>query len=205
MARANGAGAEETFGMMTTAEHKAEVRRRIRTELKSLTPEARARASAELCERLRAQPIWRAAQSILCFVPTRDEPDIWPLIAGALAEGRRVLLPRYSPTTDTYVAAIISETPRDLQPGQFGILEPTPGCPIYNLKQLDLALVPGLGFALNGVRLGRGQGYYDRLLAGVPGCKCGVAFDCQVTVEIPAEAHDVRVDCLLTPSRWQVA
>ena len=205
MARANGAGAEETFVIMTPAEHKAELRRRIRAELSALTPEVRTRASAELCERLRTQPIWRAAQSILCFVPTRDEPDIWPLIAGALAEGRRVILPRYSPTTDTYVAAIIRETPRDLQPGRFGILEPTLDCPIYNLKQLDLALVPGLGFALNGVRLGRGQGYYDRLLAGVPGCKCGVAFDCQVTVEIPAEAHDVRVDCLLTPSRWQVA
>ena len=102
------------------------------------------------------------------------------------------------------MAAIIRETPRDLQPGQFGILEPAADCPIYNLKQLDLALVPGLGFALNGVRLGRGQGYYDRLLAGVPGCKCGVAFDGQVAVEIPVEPHDVRVDCILTPSRWHV-
>jgi 5-formyltetrahydrofolate cyclo-ligase len=165
----------------------------------------RSRASAELCERLRAQPLWRAAQSILCFVPTHDEPDIWPLIAEALAEGRRVLLPRYSPTTDTYVAATMGENLSDLQPGQFGILEPTPDCPIYNLKQLDLALVPGLGFALNGVRLGRGQGYYDRLLDGCSGFKCGVAFDCQVTAEIPAEAHDVRVDCLLTPSLWHVA
>ena len=79
---------------MTPAEHKADLRRRIRAELKALTPEMRARASAELCERLRMQPIWRAAQSILCFVPTPDEPDIWRLIAGALAEGRRVLLPR---------------------------------------------------------------------------------------------------------------
>lgn len=188
---------------MTAAEQKAELRRRIRADLKALTAEERTRGSAELCERLRAQPMWSAAQSILCFVPARDEPDIWPLVAEALAEGRHVLLPRYSPTTDTYVAAMIRETPQDLQPGQFGILEPRAECPIFNLKQLDLALVPGLGFALNGVRLGRGQGYYDRLLAGVPGCKCGVAFDCQVAVEIPAEPHDVRLDCILTPSRWQ--
>ncbi len=205
MAGADGAGAEETFGIMTPAEHKADLRQRIGAELKAMTPEMRARASAELCERLRTQPLWRAAQSILCFVPTREEPQIWPLIAEALAEGRRVLLPRYFPATDTYVAAVIRECPRDLQPGQFGILEPKADCPIYNLKQLDLALVPGLGFALNGVRLGRGQGYYDRLLTGVPGCKCGVAFDCQVTAEIPAEAHDVRVDCLVTPSCWHVA
>jgi 5-formyltetrahydrofolate cyclo-ligase len=70
------------------------------------------------------------------------------------------------------------------------------------MNRLDLILVPGLAFDLNGRRLGKGKGYYDRLLAGVSGIKCGVAFDEQVVSEVPAGPHDVRVNCILTPTRW---
>jgi 5-formyltetrahydrofolate cyclo-ligase len=90
----------------------------------------------------------------------------------------------------------------DLQPGAFGISEPAPGCEVVDLKTLDLVLVPGVGFALNGFRLGRGKGHFDRLLAQIPGFKCGVAFDWQVAVEIPTEPHDVQLNCILTPTRW---
>jgi len=62
--------------------------------------------------------------------------------------------------------------------------------------------VPGLGFDLSGHRLGRGRGYYDRLLAGIAGVKCGVAFDPQVVAQIPAERHDVNMNFILTPTRW---
>jgi 5-formyltetrahydrofolate cyclo-ligase len=148
------------------------------------------------------QSIWREARSVLFYVPHAEEPDLWPLATDALASGRQVALPRFSPATGQYVACRIRTSPGDLVPGQFGILEPTADCPIFDVKQLDLALVPGIGFSLAGGRLGRGKGYYDRLLAEVPGCKCGVAFDCQVTAEWPLEPHDVRVNCLLTPTRW---
>ena len=50
----------------------------------------------------------------------------------------------------------------------------------FPLNRLDLALAPGLGFDVSGRRLGRGQGFYDRLLAGIAGAKCGVAFDQQI-------------------------
>ena len=189
---------------MTLNEQKAATRERLRATLRAMIPEARTAGSREICARLRAQPIWSAAASVLLFVPTREEPDVWTLVTEALAGGKSVLLPRYSAGTDDYVGAVIRECPGDLQPGEFGILEPNPACPIFNLKQLDLALVPGIGFALNGARLGRGKGYYDRLLSGVPGWKCGVAFDGQVTDEIPVEPHDVRLNCILTPTRWHV-
>jgi 5-formyltetrahydrofolate cyclo-ligase len=63
-------------------------------------------------------------------------------------------------------------------------------------------LVPGLAFDPSGRRLGRGKGFYDRLLAMVRGRKCGIAFEEQVVPEIPVEPHDIRLDCLLTPRRW---
>jgi 5-formyltetrahydrofolate cyclo-ligase len=187
---------------MSEATSKAEVRRRLREELVKLSPAERARQSVELCSRLRAQPIWTEARSVLFFVPTREEPDIWPLVSEALANGRSIVLPRYSPAEEHYVACRIREVPRDLQAGQFGIPEPTAACSVFDLKQLDLALIPGIGFTLDGGRLGRGKGYYDRLLAGIPGLKCGVAFDCQVIAEMPAEPHDVGLNCIVTPTRW---
>jgi len=68
--------------------------------------------------------------------------------------------------------------------------------------RLDLALVPGVAFDLNGHRLGRGKGYYDRLLAMLTGPACGVAFDQQIVSQVPNEPHDVRLSCILTPTRW---
>ena len=67
---------------------------------------------------------------------------------------------------------------------------------------LDVVLVPGVAFDLGGRRLGRGAGYYDRLLTGVRGTTCGVAFDEQISGELPVEPHDVHVNCILTPTRW---
>ncbi|MEY2466031.1 MAG: 5-formyltetrahydrofolate cyclo-ligase, partial [Verrucomicrobiota bacterium] len=70
------------------------------------------------------------------------------------------------------------------------------------IKPLDLILVPGVAFELHGRRLGRGKGFYDRLLADMRGTTCGVAFDEQIVAEIPVEPHDVHLDYLLTPTRW---
>ena len=123
---------------------------------------------------------------------------------GALAAGKIVTLPRPAPATDSYEAARVTDLARDLAPGRFGIPEPRAGCPVFPLNDLDFYLVPGIGFALDGGRLGRGRGYFDRILAAVRGFKCGVAFDCQVVPELPAEPHDVRLDCILTPTRWHL-
>ena len=182
-------------------EIKATLRRQLRERLQSLSADERSQASAQIRQRLAGQPVWQKAQSILFYFPTASEPDLWPLAIAALSRGQQVALLRYAPDTDSYVPCLVREAARDLQPGRFGIPEPAAHCPIFNLKQLDLALVPGIGFTLDGGRLGRGKGYFDRLLAEVPGFKCGVAFDCQVTAEIPLEPHDVRLNCILTPTR----
>ena len=184
------------------SEAKALLRRQLQEKLKRLGPEERAVASREIRRRLIEQPIWQAAQSLLLYAPTADEPDIWPLVDDALAQGRQVMLPRYLPAAGLYVACRLRQPARDLAPGQFGILEPTAECPRFDVKRLDLAVVPGIGFSRNGGRLGRGKGYYDRLLTEVAGFKCGVGFDCQVAAEFPLEPHDVRLNCILTPACW---
>jgi 5-formyltetrahydrofolate cyclo-ligase len=186
-------------------EEKAILRREFREKVKRLSPEQRAEASARIRARLLAQPLWSASQSILFFVPAADEPDVWPLVLEALAVGKTVVLPRYSGSGDLYLACQIRRVPYDLEMGRYGLREPAEQCPVFNLKQLDLALVPGIAFRLDGSRLGRGKGYYDRLLSGIPGMKCGVAFDCQVAERLPLEPHDVQLNVILTPTYWHSA
>lgn len=206
MARVEGRSAEcRPANMSANAEdqnQKAAIRRELRDAVKRLSPEQRSADSSLLRRRLLEQPLWAAAQAVLFFAPHGGEPDLWPLVEPALAESKAVLLPKYSADDKRYVACVIRDLQGDLAPGRFGILEPAAHCSTFSLKHLDLALVPGIGFTLDGGRLGRGKGYYDRLLAEVPGFKCGVAFDCQVATDLPLEPHDVRLNCILTPTRW---
>ena len=186
----------------TVPERKAELRRQARSRSRQQPPEQRAAASRQLCLRLKEPKGWLEARGILFYVPLPDEPDLSPLLSEALAAGRAVALPRYLPTEDRYEACSVRSLDQ-LQPGRFGVLEPREDCPLFDLNQLDIALVPGIAFALDGARLGRGKGYYDRLLAPLAAWKCGVAFDWQVIPEIPTEAHDVLLNCILTPTLRQ--
>jgi len=111
-------------------------------------------------------------------------------------------LPRFNAATGHYEAAVVRDLEKDFTEGKFGILEPAAACEVADLKRLDLILVPGVAFDWQGHRLGRGKGFYDRLLAAVSGKTCGVGFDQQVVATLPVEPHDVRLNCILTPSHW---
>ncbi len=180
---------------------KAALRNRIRAALKDIPAAASAAASAQVCKRLKEQPFWHEARSVLFFAPLPDELDIWALLSDALTLGKTVALPRFCAATQSYTAARVQDLQRDLQPGQFGIREPRGHCPELPLDRFGLVLVPGMAFDTHGHRLGRGRGFYDRLLRGVRGNKCGVAFDEQIVETVPAGPHDVRVNRLLTPTR----
>lgn len=182
---------------------KTALRQRIRTALNVMTVQDRQALSQNLCAILREQPIWRNASSTLCFAPLGGEPDLMPLLEETWAGGKVVALPFFDSQTGLYSARAVSRR-SELVPGQFGVLEPGAGCPAVPLNQLDLVLVPGVAFDLGGRRLGRGKGFFDRLLAEVRGHKCGVAFDTQIVAEVPEEPHDIRVDSILTPTRWHL-
>jgi 5-formyltetrahydrofolate cyclo-ligase len=185
-----------------TASRKTDLRCQLQAAVRALTPAEAARASAALRDRLVAQAAWQQARVILLFAPGPDEPDVWPLVDKALRAGHTVALPRHDPATDTYGAAQVRDLDADLVKGRFGLREPGPQCPSVPLNRLDLAVVPGLGFTPTGGRLGRGKGYFDRLLTAVSGITCGVAFDCQLVDTLPLEPHDAVLNAVLTPTQW---
>jgi 5-formyltetrahydrofolate cyclo-ligase len=177
------------------------LRKQIRGVLQNLSPAARKAMSAQIRDRLKESVIWKNAGAVLFFAPLPDEPDVWPLLDEALAGGKIATLPRFDSTSHGYVACRVKNLRSDIVPGQFGIREPVANCVEIPLNRLDLALVPGVGFDLRGRRLGRGRGFYDRLLADMDGIKCGIAFDEQVAGEIPAGPRDIRLNFILTPTR----
>ncbi len=90
--------------------------------------------------------------------------------------------------------------PNSLEIGQFGIKEPREdNSSRVSSGDIEGLLIPGLSFNLKGMRLGRGQGYYDRFLESFAGVKVGVCYQCQVFEgEFPVEEHDALMDQLLT-------
>ncbi len=187
---------------LDAGQSKASLRQQLREEASRHGPDEQKAASKQICLRLRGHPIWQEARCILFFAPMEGEPDIWPLLAEASSNGKELALPRYSRLRKDYEICRVTDPDQQVKSGYFGIREPDPTCPIIAWNALDFLLVPGIGFSVDGYRLGRGKGHYDRMLARASGIKCGVAFDWQMTATLPVEAHDVRLDCILTPARW---
>lgn len=188
---------------MTIKEIKVLRRKEIYGRLKQVTVPERDSASHQVATAILLSPAWQQARQVLLYAPLPDELDLWPVVMAALAAGKTVALPAFDPGTRRYVAKRIADPVRDIVVGHYGIREPGLGCENILLNQLDLCLAPGLGYNKARVRLGRGAGYYDRLLAGFTGQKWGVGYDWQTDLDFPQEDHDVIWDCIWTPAGWR--
>lgn len=188
--------------LQTMKDQKKLIRDQFRRKLRQKSPASRIADSLALCERLLNSAIWEETRTVLFFSPLADEPNIWPAFEFILHQGITATLPRFDEGRGTYNACVVQNPSNDLVTGRYRIKEPGPHCQEHPLNLLDLVLVPGVAFDLRGRRLGRGAGYYDRLLSGISGTTCGIAFDEQIAGELPVEPHDVFVDCILTPTRW---
>lgn len=185
--------------VMTDNELKELLRSHMRAALARISPAVRAVESIDLCERLRAQI--QSAHTILFFAPLADELDVWPVLEESLAVGKVIALPFFDPAKDSYTARRIKNATADIVMARFGVREPVAGCAEIPFTGFDLVLVPGLAFDLSGNRLGRGRGFYDRMLENASGIKCGVGYDFQLMEKVPTESHDAKVNFILTPTR----
>jgi 5-formyltetrahydrofolate cyclo-ligase len=146
----------------------------------------------------------RGVRTVAAFVPEESEPGHGRLPAAYTQLGARVLLPVVPPEGRQLAWAV--DTGR-LGPGRFGIPEPLgPRLGPTAVGAAEVVVVPALAVARDGVRLGRGGGYYDRALAHVrqDAVLVAVVFDDELVDELPVEAHDLRVGAVVTPGGgWQ--
>jgi len=171
----------------------------MRATLEKISLAVRTVESMDLCARL--EPQLQSAHAILFYAPMPDELDVWPLLEKLLKTGKICALPAFDGTTRTYCARRVTSLETDIIAGRFDVREPAPSCEIVPFNRFDLVIVPGVSFDLAGNRLGRGMGFYDRILAESSGVKCGVAYDFQLKESIPVETHDAKVNFIFTPGR----
>ena len=169
------------------------MRREAIARVAALDPDARRDQEAALGLILGSLPGFAGAGSVLLYASAfADEVATVPWIDRALALRKRVLLPRVDPPGRRLRLFEVADPARDLVLGHRGIPEPASTCREVEPAEVDWALVPGLAFDDRGYRLGRGAGYYDRLLPTlrpeVP--TWALILDAQWVVEVPVEPHD---------------
>lgn len=162
----------------------------------------RQRLSQNIQQGLLATAEFSSAFCIVLYSPVRGEVLTDLLAEKAQQLGKRLIFPRMR---GRQLDLVETASRDELLPGPFGILEPS-GDHTVAIGEVDLLVVPGVVFDRAGHRIGYGKGFYDRLLHGAEhACKAGIAFDFQLVEALPVEAHDVRMDLLVTEStllRW---
>jgi len=174
------------------ADEKQRLRTQMRDILRDLSPALRALQSEKIRAHLDAWTHWQEAAAACVFSPMATEPDIltpWP-------EQKKLLFPRVD---GELLRLHHVEVSAHLKLGAFSLLEPAIHLPEVEATA-DVILVPGMAFDRFGRRLGRGGGYYDRLLSQFEGVRVGVCFEEQMLSEVPSEAHDLDVHFVITPA-----
>lgn len=161
---------------------------------RAVTPADRAAASARIIGQVEALPAFGEARVVGLFCALPDEPDMREALR-RWSVGKRLAVPRVEGDRMRFCYY----DPAAMRPGAFGIEEPGPGAEPCDPERIDLMAVPGVAFTRDGLRLGRGRGYYDRYLAqpGVRAVRVGICYAHQLAEELPAEPHDVRMDCVI--------
>lgn len=180
--------------MINCSEEKKNLRREIRQRKQLVSEAEKAGLSHQLCQQVEQLPEWQTAHTILLYHALSDEVSTRELLqrwAGQknlllpVVDGDDLLLKPYRPQMH-------------LSPNQWNILEPTADTESFSDYQaIDLALIPGMAFDKDGHRLGRGKGYYDRLLPRLSCPTIGICFPFQKVEKIPVEPWDIPVQRVL--------
>ncbi|MCB1099702.1 MAG: 5-formyltetrahydrofolate cyclo-ligase [Verrucomicrobiae bacterium] len=179
--------------------NKQAARKEIISDLKKLSAAAREEKSKQIRKHLLEFKDFTDASTVLMFASLSSEPDLFPLLDDPDLGHITFCFPKMERKS---LALYAVENIKHLVPGQGKLLEPDPKkCDLIEVDDIEIALIPGLAFAeRSGGRLGRGGGFYDRLLAEefLHAQSLGVCFHSQIKTTLPLEPHDELVDGMVT-------
>lgn len=171
---------------------KQELRKEIRSRKRQFTSQKLREQSFPVVMRLLSHPRIKTAKTIMLYYSLPDEVDTHTLVDSLLVSGKQILLPHV--TGEGTMELRRYTGPSDLALGAYNIMEPT-GELFDDYAAIDLAVIPGVAFDREGNRMGRGKGYYDRLLPKLGGTyKIGICLPFQLVEQIPTDEHDVKMD-----------
>lgn len=170
-------------------ELKKRLRKEIREEKRCHPASELTAHSSALLDRIEKHPRFIAAKTILMYHSLPDEVQTHTFVE-KWCKTKKVLLP----VVRGDILVLRHYTGKEcLTTGAFGIEEPE-GENFTRLHEIELSLVPGMSFDRQGNRLGRGKGYYDKLLPLLRTYNIGICYHFQVRETIPAEAFDKKMD-----------
>ena len=182
----------------TATTEKKELRRTILRQRRAMEPARVRELSQIICRRVEETDAYRNASSLCVYMPINNEVEADLLIPSAQEKGKRVYIPRVTGEEmifNAYEPELIAER------GAFHIRE-SDSEEILTPDEGTLVIMPGSVFDLQAHRIGYGGGYYDRYLSQHPVCSTiGVCFDFQITEQLPAEAHDISPQMVISELR----
>ncbi len=188
---------------------KAALRRRMAAALSVMSGDEVRAESARAWGRALAAGLFPMGSAVMLYAPIAGvaEIDLTGLAVELGGQGSRLCVPRIDGATRGMAAARVANLTTDLVPDTAsrlkGMLMARPDAPEIPGEELDVVVVPGVAFDRTGARLGRGAGFYDRFLGRLKGGRprrVAIAFDAQVVERVPTEAHDERVEVIVTPT-----
>lgn len=167
---------------------KPTLRRRMRQACELI--DDRTLRSVQLWAEVAELPEYRSARTVMAFAAMASEPETDGLFARLERDGKVLVLPRI--VGDLLEPALVGEGTRaavwGIQEPQGAVVDPT---------TIDLIIVPGVAFTIDGGRLGHGKAYYDRFLPGTRAFTVGACFREQLVDALPLEPHDVRLHTVI--------
>lgn len=179
--------------MISRPEDSKRACRALVSSLKAQMTEAEKSAQSEsVWSRVENLESFLSARTILLYSSLPDELDTSAFIA-RWASSKKILLP----VVEGENLVLKEYVPGRTEPGYRGIMEPDSSLPAINPSEVDLAIIPGVAFDATGGRLGRGKGFYDRLLPSLGCPTIGVCWACQLVPAVPADPHDIKVGAVI--------
>lgn len=173
---------------------KKELRRRIREQKRAMTADQIEAASRRLGELFAQTPEYQNAKTIYGYLPYNQEVRTVPMLERALAEGKKVAVPKVCGDTMKFI--YMDDLSR-VELGYAGIPEPVADGPVAEDKTA-LVLMPGMAFTKQGDRMGYGGGFYDKFLADEPDHPTvALCYGFQMVDTLPTAEYDIPVDCVL--------
>lgn len=179
---------------MNIREQKTEIRRNVSILKKQVTADFRISHSRIILSQVESLAVFKEAETILLYHSLPDEVHTHDFLKKWHGSKRLVL-----PVVVGDELELRLYHPDNLEPGSYAILEPK-NQTLIDAQEVQLALIPGVAFDRCGNRLGRGKGYYDRLLPAIQTPKIGILFDYQLLEAIPHEPFDVSLNGIITES-----
>ncbi len=186
------------MSLMNLRQRKSELRakyKRIRTECPK---DVKQKLDHGIADKFLSLDEYKHCETLFIFVSSSIEVDTYEIIGKALADGKKVAVPKCRDKSGLMDFYFITSTDC-LKKGAFSIMEPDPEkCELADDLSQGVCVVPGLSFDFQGYRLGFGKGYYDRFLDKFKGISVGICYSKCIEKELPKGNYDKQVDILVT-------